>query len=240
MEATTLANRGKSEFLANMSHELRTPLNAIIGFSEVIKGETMGPIANDRYKSYATDIHQSGSHLLQLINDILDLFKIEAGMMELHTELIDLESTIESCLRIVGERAKDRRISIATDCDALLPPIVADERKIKQVLLNLLSNAVKFTPEGGEIAVAVSPGHEGVTIEVRDSGIGMRAEDIPIALAPFGQVDSRLNRKYEGTGLGLPFARRLIELHGGELSIASSLGQGTVVTIKLPESKLAA
>ncbi|HEX7968256.1 MAG TPA: ATP-binding protein, partial [Stellaceae bacterium] len=232
------SSRVKSQFMANMSHELRTPLNAIIGFSEVIRDALVGPVAA-RYKDYARDIHSSGRHLLGLINDVLDLSRIELGRLELHEEPVDLGKVIDDCHRLVAERVKSGGLELAVDFPPDLPRLLGDELRLKQIVLNLLSNAVKFTAAGGRIVLSVSGTADGgVALAVADTGIGMKPEEIPIALEPFRQIDSALNRRYEGTGLGLPLARTLAELHGGSLDIASTPGQGTTVTITLPATRV--
>jgi len=229
------ANRAKSEFLANMSHELRTPLNAILGFSEIIKSEALGPADNTKYRDYAEDIHDSGQHLLEVINDILDLSKIEAGKEELQETKIEVSDLVQSVMTLVKTRAFNTGLEIEVDISGALSSFVADERKMKQILVNLLSNAIKFTEPGKKVALTVryreDGGHD---FQVADDGIGMAPEDIPTSLAEFGQVDSELARKYPGTGLGLPLTKALVELHGGMLEIQSSLGAGTTVTVHLP------
>ena len=233
------ANRAKSEFLALMSHELRTPLNAIIGFSEIIKSEMMGPIGNPKYGEYASDVFDSAQHLLGLINDILDLSKIEAGKMELEEEDVDVAEVIGSCLRLVMERAAKDGVKLATEIPDDLPALHIDERKLKQILLNLLSNAVKFTPDGGSVTVKTWFRPEsGFVLQVADTGVGIALEDIPKALTPFGQVDSRLDRKYEGTGLGLPLTKSLVEKHSGSLDLQSEVGVGTTVTVRFPPERV--
>jgi signal transduction histidine kinase len=236
VEAET-ANRTKSEFLANMSHELRTPLNAVIGFSEVIKMGMFGPI-NERYRSYGTDIFKSGTYLLELINEILDLSKLEARQLELDEEAVDLSAVIWAGKRLIETLAQKSKVRLSEDIDADLPAVRGDDRRLRQILINLLSNAVKFTPEGGQVRVAAHLREGGIAISVTDTGIGMRAEDIPKALEPFGQINSKISRKYEGTGLGLPLAKHLIELHGGGLSIESEVNVGTTVTITLPPARV--
>ncbi|MCH8098549.1 MAG: PAS-domain containing protein [Proteobacteria bacterium] len=233
------ANRAKSDFLALMSHELRTPLNAIIGFSEIIKSEMMGPLGNPKYREYASDVFDSGQHLLGLINDILDLSKIEAGKMELEEDDVDVAEVIGSCLRLVMERATKDGVKLATEIPDDLPALHIDERKLKQILLNLLSNAVKFTPEGGSVTVKTWFRPEsGFVIQVADTGVGIALEDIPKALTPFGQVDSRIDRKYEGTGLGLPLTKSLVEKHSGSLDLQSEVGIGTTVTVRFPPERM--
>ncbi|MEJ0070513.1 MAG: histidine kinase dimerization/phospho-acceptor domain-containing protein [Pseudomonadota bacterium] len=194
------ANLAKSEFLANVSHELRTPLNAVIGFSEIMRDALMGPIDN-RYREYAQDIHDSGQHLLRLIGDVLDLSKIGAGRLELHDEPVDLGQLLQTCHRLLVERAREGRVTVEIDLARDLPVVLADPLRLKQIILNLLSNAVKFTPEGGRVTARAAPDAEGgVTVTIADSGIGMTAQDIQVALQPFRQVDNAMSRRYEGTG----------------------------------------
>jgi signal transduction histidine kinase len=235
------ANRAKSEFLAMMSHELRTPLNAIIGFSEVMHGGLFGPVPS-RYQEYLKDINDSGQHLLQIISDILDISKLDAGKATLSEGLCDIALTIKRCQRLMAHRAESGRVLIEADLPADLPGIWADELKLRQIILNLLSNAVKFTRAGGRVAITArdlgpSDASGGLVIEIADNGIGMAAESIPLALAPFRQIDNRLDRKYEGTGLGLPLGKALVELHGGVLDIKSQVHLGTTVTIRLPAAR---
>jgi PAS domain S-box-containing protein len=240
-EAAEAANRSKSEFLANVSHELRTPLNAIIGFSEVMEHEMFGKLGNEHYRDYARDIRLSGSHLLEVINDILDLAKVEAGKVELQEQSIDLGKVIESTVRLVRERAGARNIELSVHLPDGLPHLWADERKVKQILINLLSNAIKFTPEGG--SVTVSAGRDPtdtVEIAVSDTGIGIAKESLETVLQPFGQVDSALSRRHAGTGLGLPLTKSLVELHGGRLDLDSELGKGTTVVVRFPHERLVA
>ena len=228
-----LTNRAKSEFLATMSHELRTPLNAIIGFSEIIKDRLFGN-AIDKYSDYAADILSSAKHLLAIINDILDVSKIEAGQMELYEEAVDLSRVIEGVVKLLRQKIDAAKVCLFVESDGL-PLIRADERKLKQILMNLLSNAVKFTPQGGMVAILSFLDEKGdVAIEVRDTGIGMAPDDIPKALAAFGQVDSTLGRKHEGTGLGLPLVKALVEIHGGQFALSSELGRGTSAVVVLP------
>jgi PAS domain S-box-containing protein len=238
-ETAELANRAKSEFLANMSHELRTPLNAVIGFSQIIKDRMFGSDI-DRYVDYANDINASGTDLLRLINDILDLSKIEAGQMNLREQAVDLEQVVASCLKLSDGKARQKGVTLERNLPAGLPRLWADELRLKQMLNNLVSNAVKFTESGGRVVISVRPvknaGDEPVSINivVRDTGIGMDPSEIPVALSPFGQVDQGLARRHEGTGLGLPLVRNMIELHGGTLSLASARGKGTTATLHLP------
>jgi PAS domain S-box-containing protein len=230
------ANRAKSQFLANMSHELRTPLNAIIGFSEVIAGALFGPL-DMRYRDYANDIHGSGHHLLRIINDLLDLSKVEAGRLDLRDSTVPIGAIFDTCRRMVGERAAADGVTL--DFRQTELEVSADELRLEQVLLNLVSNAVKFTPAGGAVTVSADIGPAGeIVICVADTGIGMCPEDIPRALQPFGQIDNSLARTHGGTGLGLPLAQRLVELHGGTLTIESELGKGTTATVVLPAERV--
>jgi PAS domain S-box-containing protein len=239
-EQAEFANRSKSEFLANVSHELRTPLNAIIGFSEVMQHEMFGPLGRTQYKEYAKDITDSGVHLLSIINDILDLSKIEAGKFELHKEKLQLGEVVRACLRLVKDRASAGRLALKTEVADDLPPLHADPRAVKQILINLLSNAVKFTPAGGEVRVtARCDGNGDFVLSVSDTGIGIAQKDIAKAMAAFSQVDSALNRKYAGTGLGLPLVRLLAELHDGSMRLDSQPGLGTTVTVRLPQPRAA-
>jgi PAS domain S-box-containing protein len=233
--AAEAASRAKSQFLANMSHELRTPLNAILGFSEMIARGLEGS-GMENYREYANYIHQSGRHLHEIINDILDLAKVDAGRFELRTETrVDPCRIAEACLALVRGPAEDGGVRLVYEAAKNLPLLVADSTRLKQILLNLLSNAIKFTPPGGSAAIAVRQAEDGgVVFEVRDTGPGMTPSEIEIALEPFGQIDTGYTRKQEGTGLGLPLARRLTELHGGTLSIRSEKGRGTMVSVRLP------
>jgi len=241
LDEAEIANRAKSEFLANMSHELRTPLNAIIGFSELIETQAFGEIGNARYTEYAGDIRDSGQHLLALINDILDLSKIEAGRMDLVEERMVVGEVIEASMRIIRERAQAARLKLVAEIPDNMPTLFADERAIKQILLNLLSNAVKFTEPGGTVTIAahVAPAGE-IAFTVADTGVGMTAMEIKKALSPFGQVDSSLARKHEGTGLGLPLARSMTEVHGGTFAIESEEGKGTTATVTMPAERVLA
>lgn len=232
------ASRAKSEFLAHMSHELRTPLNAIMGFSELMKSEVFGPVGSDRYREYCADIYHSGAHLLSLINDILDLSKIDAGKAELEETSVDVAASIENVMRLVRIRAEEGKVRLETDVTSGLPAMRLDARKFKQILMNLISNAVKFTPEGGRVRVGARLGADGgLLIEVADTGIGISEEDLPRVVTRFGQVTGEHARKHAGSGLGLPLAIELTKLHGGRCDIASQVGVGTVVTVRLPSAR---
>ncbi|MDD2325433.1 MAG: PAS domain-containing sensor histidine kinase [Alphaproteobacteria bacterium] len=238
-EQADFANRSKSEFLANMSHELRTPLNAIIGFSEIIRDQLFGPVGQDQYVEYAGDIHDSGQLLLSLINDILDMSKIEAGKRDLAETVFDVEDVVRSVTRLVAARAKTGKVKLTMSVPHEMPLFRAEERAFKQILTNLLTNAIKFTPEGGHVSLSAMNGDRGeLKIIVSDTGIGMSAEEIPVAMAPFGQIESALSRKNQGTGLGLPLTRALVELHGGTLSLQSEVGQGTTITLIFPRDRV--
>jgi len=234
-----LANRAKSEFLANMSHELRTPLNVIIGFSELIENELLGPVGTPQYREHAQDIAQSGRQLLGLIENILDLSKIEAGKVDLYEQDIDVPEAIRSSLVLAGGRANHEDVELDSDLPEQLPRLHADERMLKQVLMSLLSNAVKFTPGGGRVTIrAWADAKSGYVVQVSDTGTGMRLEDIPRAMVRFGQVDGGLDRKFDGSGLGLPLSKSLVELHGGTLDLDSEPGVGTVVTVLFPAERI--
>ena len=237
-EQAEFANRTKSEFLANMSHELRTPLNAIIGFSEIIKDEVLGPLGNEQYNSYALNIHESGLHLLGLINDILDFSKAEAGKIKLDNWPLGLANVVASCMRLLAERAKQTGVGLETKIPSDFPQISADPIRLKQIILNLMSNGVKFTEHGTITVEAEIDPDVGVVIRVRDTGIGIAKEDIAEAFTLFGQVDSALSRKFEGTGLGLPLSRSLAQLHGGNLTLESEPGVGTCAIITLPAERI--
>ncbi len=237
-EQADVANRAKSEFLANMSHELRTPLNAIIGFSEIIAKQAVGPLGDDRYCDYGQDINDAGQHLLDLINDILDLSKVESGVDELYEEEVAVEEIADSVVRLLKDRAFQAGVALVKEIRPETTTLYADARKLKQILANLLSNAVKFTDAGGRVTVRISCSpDDGYVFQVCDTGIGIAKEDIPKALSLFGQVDGELNRVHEGTGLGLPLTKALVELHGGELEIDSEVGAGTTVTVRFPATR---
>ncbi|HUL09635.1 MAG TPA: ATP-binding protein [Candidatus Acidoferrum sp.] len=239
-EMAEMASRAKTEFLANMSHELRTPLNAIIGFAEVMHMELLGPIGNQQYRGYIGDIHDSARHLLGLINDILDVAKIEAGRVELSETTTQVKAIFDAVARLIRERSVRAEVRLEMAVTPDLPPLLVDERKLKQILINLLSNAVKFTPAGGAIRMAAQPDPAtgDLVITVADTGIGIAPADIARVMEPFGQVDNPINRKYRGTGLGLPLTKGLVELHGGSFQLESTPGVGTTVTIRLPAHRL--
>jgi signal transduction histidine kinase len=229
------ASEAKSRFLANMSHELRTPLNAIIGFAEILAEEMFGRLGNARYVDYARDIRDSGDHLLAVINNVLDFTKSEAGKLELAAEEFDVADIVATCTKIMRDQCDRAQLTLSAAISDPPLTIWGDAAKLRQILLNLLSNAVKFTEPDGAVAIGARVAQDGsVMLSVTDTGIGMGPEDIPIAMAPFGQVDSRLARRYEGTGLGLPLTKALVELHGGTLAIDSACGRGTTVTVTLP------
>jgi signal transduction histidine kinase len=232
-----LANRHKSEFLANVSHELRTPLNAIIGFSEVLRERMFGEI-NDKQAEYLDDIHSSGKHLLSLINDILNLSKIEAGRMDLDLSRFDMREALQSAVTLVRERATRQNVSLIVNVDPGVGEWVGDERKFKQIMLNLLSNAVKFTPEGGSVTIQTRGVDEAMEIGISDTGIGIAADHLGMIFEEFRQVGTDHVRKSEGTGLGLALTKRFIELHGGKITVESELGKGSTFTVRLPERAL--
>ncbi len=239
LEQAEIANRAKSDLMANMSHELRTPLNAIIGFSQSMQEETFGPVGSAKNSEYLNDIHQSGQHLLGLINDILDVSAIEAGALELGEENVNIADVVEASVRLIRPRADFGQVNVASTIDPEIPLIYSDARRVKQVFLNLLSNAVKFTPKGGEVTVSARLNEDGsLAVAVADTGIGMDEEEVTKALSTFGQVDSGLDRKHEGTGLGLPLTKGLMELHGGTLEIESEKGHGSLITVTFPKERV--
>jgi PAS domain S-box-containing protein len=240
MREAVTANRAKTEFLANMSHELRTPLNAIIGFSQLIEGETFGALANPRYREYAGDVVHSATHLLDIINDILDISMIEVGQLKLRLERVDVVEVAGRCVKLMKQKALDRTVRLTASLPADLPLIEADARLIKQIVLNLLSNAVKFTPRGGAITVSAGIEHGELVLRVADTGIGMAEADVANVMKPFYQVDGSLAREHEGAGLGLALVSAYVRLHGGALTIDSALGSGTTVTARFPERLLCA
>ena len=228
------ASLAKSLFLANMSHELRTPLNAVLGFSEIIENELFGPLGDARYREFAHDINDSGKHLLEIIDDILDLTKVEAGKLDLDEQNVDIGEMIQACERLIIDAAQTGGIQL----EMLVPekPLLlrADPVRLKQILLNLLSNAVKFTPAGNRVVLSSRISGDAILLEVADTGIGMSAEDLARAMQPFQQIDNSFSKRYAGTGLGLPLTKSLVELHGGNLAIESVPGAGTTVTVSLP------
>jgi len=235
-EAET-ANASKTAFLANMSHELRTPLNAILGFSEIIAHQSMGADQIDRYSDYAKDIHVSGAHLLSLINDMLDVAKIESGRMEIEPRWVDPREIVDGVVRLVNPRALQKRQTLETEDMSAAPLVMADERAFRQMLLNLLSNAVKFTPEGGRIAVSCAgPAKGGLEVNVTDNGPGIPEEKLTRVLEPFSQIDNRFDREAGGTGLGLALADGLVRLHGGKIVLKNNPGGGLTATLYFPST----
>jgi signal transduction histidine kinase len=232
-----VANRAKSEFLANVSHELRTPLNAILGFSEIMQLEMFGPLGAPQYQDYAKDVHDSGALLLDIINDILDLSKIEAGRMELFPEAVEAHDVFEACLRLVIGRAQANGVTLQSDLPPDLPKIRVDPRAVRQMLTNLLTNAVKFTPKGGRVTLSARADADQVELRVADTGIGIAAKDIAKVLEPFGQADNPHSRRQQGTGLGLPIVKALVEQSGGSFRLDSRLDAGTTITLRLPAAK---
>ncbi|MBV8285933.1 MAG: hypothetical protein JOZ35_03320, partial [Hyphomicrobiales bacterium] len=228
-------SRAKSYFLATMSHELRTPLNAIIGFSEIIADELFGPVGEPRYREYSGLVVRSGRHLLNVINSVLDYAKSEAGHAELRREPVDLTEIVADCLGMVDDQSRRAEVEVRRVLPDAPLVISGDDQKLRQMLLNLVSNAIKFTNAGGSVEVRLAAADGRPVLSVSDTGIGMKPEDIPTALAPFGQIDSRLARKYEGTGLGLPLAKAFAEMHGAAFAVRSELGVGTTITIVFPE-----
>jgi PAS domain S-box-containing protein len=239
MEEAEIANRARKNFLATMSHELRTPLHAIIGFSEIIKDELFGPVGASNYLEYARDIRDSGQHLLKLIGEILDYSKVESGKMGLTESEVDVPEVIDTCVALTRELVSRGILSVKIDIPSGLPALWADKPKLNQVLTNLFANAAKFTKPGGKIGIRTwAKSDSGFIFQIYDTGIGMALGDIPKALAPFGQLDGALNRQYQGSGLGLPLSKRLIELHGGSLDLQSELGKGTIVTARFPSERI--
>jgi signal transduction histidine kinase len=230
------ANMAKSHFLASMSHELRTPLNAILGFSEILKDEMLGPIGRTQYREYAEDIHVSGTHLRDLVNDLLDLARIEAGRFDFHPEPLMTGDDIAACVRLFRERAAGSGLTIVEDCPAGLPPLMADPRALRQMICNLLSNAVKYTPEGGRIVVSARATPQAFHIAVTDTGIGVAREFQELIFTAYGQVDSVQTRHIEGTGLGLSLVKALMERHGGRVTLDSRPGQGATFTLVFPRT----
>jgi two-component system, cell cycle sensor histidine kinase PleC len=239
-DAADGANRAKTRFLANMSHELRTPLNAILGFSDIMRKEMFGPVGSEKYSRYVADIHKSGAHLLQLINDILDVAKIEVGKQSLDEAVIDVGQCLRECAQLMDPQARKAEVTLSCDVSARLPALRADGTRFRQIVLNLLSNAVKFTPSGGRVTLsAVREFSGGLVVQVRDTGVGMARADIPKALEAFVQLDVKPPRGDTGTGLGLALVKTLVEAHGGTFAIDSEPGRGTVATVRLPKERLA-
>ena len=232
------SNKGKTEFLANMSHELRTPLNAIIGFAEIMRDEMLGALGNPTYKEYVTDIYASGKHLLEIINDILDLAKVESGKLELKESVVDITKLIENCFTLAQGRAAAAEVSIEIRLDPDLPKLRGDERKLKQILTNLFSNAIKFSLDGGQILITAKMAGSNLEISVADSGIGIAEENLKRVFEPFSQAESGLDRPFDGAGLGLPLTKAMVELHDGTIEIKSKQDIGTTVTVCFPEERL--
>jgi signal transduction histidine kinase len=233
------ASRAKAIFLATMSHELRTPLNAIIGFSDMIHAAIHGPVGSPKYQEYARDVAESGRFLLAIINDILDLSKIEAGQLSINPQPVDLVELLQRCFRLIEGRARQGAVELTVDAHEGLPVVMADPRSLTQIVINLLNNAVKFTPAGGAVRLHAEATPAGaIEIVVTDTGIGMSEDDIAVALRPFEQIDRGHDRQHEGTGLGLPIVKGLVDLHGGALEIKSRAGEGTRVTVRLPRERV--
>jgi len=238
LDAADAANEAKAKFLASMSHELRTPLNAVIGFAEMLQMEPFGALGDARYREYAQDIHGSGKHLLELINDILDISRIESGQVRVSDDKIEVSVLIDESVRMMSEQARRAGLTLHFRAAPDLPRLRADRRRIQQVLINLISNGIKFTPAGGSVLVTSEATPAGLILAVKDTGIGMDVDDIPKAFERFRQIDNSLARQYEGAGLGLALARDLVELHGGRLTLESELGAGTTANVLLPAERL--
>jgi two-component system cell cycle sensor histidine kinase PleC len=228
------ANQAKSEFLATMSHEFRTPLNAILGFSDIISHQYLGPHGEKKYREYAEDIHSSGEHLMEMVNDLLDISAIEAGKLSLSKEMLNVDEMIAESLNAIDRKAQEKDIELLTEISETLPPLHADKRASRQILLNLLTNAVKFTPEGGRITVSATASKQNIALKVADTGQGIPVERLPNITEPFTKGAVEPHRSVEGWGLGLAITKSLIDLHDGKLDIASKVGKGTTVTVTLP------
>jgi len=239
IEGAEAANKSKSDFLANISHELRTPLNAVIGFSDLMRNEIHGPLGAAQYRDYLNDIHNSGTHLLEIINDVLDMSKVEAGQMDLFEDEFDFRSALDACVRMTSERAAVGGVIVDCKVSDDLPKLFADGRLVRQIVLNLLTNAIKFTSEGGVVVLAASiDAHGDCILRVSDTGIGIAPEYLDTIMQPFVQVDSGINRKYEGTGLGLSLVKSMAELHGASIEIESAPGEGTTVIVRFPAERV--
>ncbi|NQU60639.1 MAG: hypothetical protein HQ512_05875, partial [Rhodospirillales bacterium] len=238
-DAAEAALEAKTQFLANMSHELRTPLNAILGFSEMLMQAPFGALGDERYGEYSDHIHESGTHLLEIINDILDLSRIEAGQIEIQEDEVNIEEAANRVSLMLKTRAGNRNVLLRNEVPRDLPCLRGDNRIFRQILINLLSNAIKFTHAGGEVAVSASlSGDQEMIIVVRDQGIGISAEDTARVMQPFGIVDGSMNRNYEGVGLGLPLTKSFVELHDGEFHLESEPGVGTTISMVFPSSRV--
>ena len=237
-EAAERANRAKTEFLANMSHELRTPLNSIIGYSELIGMGTLGPLGNQKYAEYVANIQRSGRHMLELINDVLDISLIEAGEVQFQEEIFDIGAAIQACVTLMEEEAKKAELALESHLVAT-PPFIGDERRLRQIVINLMSNSIKFTPDGGTVRVDLEKTADGgILVRISDTGIGIAKKDWQKVLSPFGQAEGPFTRRFKGVGLGLPLVKNLTELHDGTLELDSTPGKGTAVTVRFPPTRL--